>query len=322
MPQRELALNPKLGEWLVAVNAQVAKLKEAGFEPTPISARESLASLTTNFVEPGPEMLVGETLVHGGEYPVPVRIYQPGEPNTAESESAAEKAAIIYCHGGGHMAGSVSVYDPICRRFAEACGRTLISVEYRLAPENPYPAGLNDLINVVRHLGSALDRKKIDHNGRWILMGDSGGGALCASASRLLQHQPHSIDAQVLVYPSLDYTMQAPSIEENGRGYLLEKEKCLWYFQNYLQNAENPRQVSPLHGEFTRNLPASLVITAGFCPLRDEGVEYVRKVREGGANAEHLHFGDMIHAFLNIEKLVPDACDGVYRHAAEFLRGL
>ena len=312
-------LDPKLSEWLAAVNAQVAQLKAAGFEPTPISARESLANLTRNFVEPGPEMPVCETVVHGGEYAVPVRIYQPA--NT-RPEGDADSAAIIYCHGGGHMAGSVSVYDPICRRFAEACGRTLISVEYRRSPENPYPAALNDLLSVVRHLGMALDRKNIAHNGRWILMGDSGGGALCASATRLLQHQPHTIDAQVLIYPSLDYTLQMPSIEENGRGYLLEKEKIQWYFENYLQGAENPRQVSPLHGEFTRNLPASLVITAEFCALRDEGVEYVRKVREGGANAEHLNFGDMIHAFLNVENLVPDACAQVYRHTAEFLRGV
>ncbi|MCK7596654.1 alpha/beta hydrolase [Microbulbifer sp. CAU 1566] len=314
MPQPESTLNPKLGEWLVAVNAQVTNLKAAGFEPTPISARESLANLTKSFVDPGPEMAVSETLVHGGEYPVPVRIYQP--------ENRGEGAAIIYCHGGGHMAGSVSVYDPICRRFAEACGRTLISVEYRLAPENPYPAGLNDLVSVVRHLGAALDKKGVAHNGRWILMGDSGGGALCASASRLLQHQPNTIDAQVLIYPSLEYTMQAPSIEDNGRGYLLEKEKILWYFENYFQGSQNPYLASPLHGEFTAKLPATLVLTAEFCPLRDEGVEYVRKVREAGANAEHLHFGDMIHAFLNIENLVPDACDRVYRHVAEYLQGI
>ncbi|WP_043320084.1 alpha/beta hydrolase [Microbulbifer sp. HZ11] len=306
-------LEPKLAEWLVAVNAQVAQLKAAGFEATPVNARESLANLTRNFVEPGPEMAVADTVVKGGEYSVPVRIYQP--------EDATEGASIIYCHGGGHMAGSVSVYDPICRRVADVCKRTVVSVEYRLAPENPYPAALNDLISVVRNLGETLDRKNIAHNGRWILMGDSGGGALVATATRILQHQRHTIDAQVLIYPSLDYTMQAPSIEENGRGYLLEKEKILWYFENYLQGGENPYQVSPLHGEFTKNMPATMVITAEFCALRDEGVEYVKKVRAGGANAEHLHFDDMIHAFLNIENLVPEACDRVYRHVAEYLQG-
>ncbi|AQQ69026.1 carboxylesterase [Microbulbifer agarilyticus] len=307
-------LNPKLAEWLVAVNAQVAQVKAAGFEPTPVNARESLANLTAGFVTAGPDMKVSDTVVTGGEYAVPVRIYQP--------EGAIDGAAVIYCHGGGHMAGSVTVYDPICRRIADTSKRTVISLEYRLAPENPYPAALNDLISVVRHLGTALDRKGVVHNGRWILMGDSGGGALCASASRLLQHQPNTIDAQVLIYPSLDYTMQTPSIEENGRGYLLEKEKILWYFNNYLQGAENPHSVSPLHGEFTKNMPATLVVTAEFCALRDEGVEYVNKVRAGGANAELLHFDDMIHAFLNVESLVPEACERVYRHVAEYLQGV
>jgi len=307
-------LDPKLAEWLQGVNAQVAQLKAAGFEPTPISARESLANLTRTFVDPRPEMAVCETLVHGGEYAVPVRIYQPVNPGPGP--------AMIYCHGGGHMAGSVSVYDPICRRLAEACGRTLVSVEYRLAPENPYPAGLNDLISVVRGLGAALARKNIAHDSRWILMGDSGGGALCASASRLLQHQSHNIAAQVLIYPSLDYTMQFPSVDENGSGYLLEKEKILWYFDNYFQGAENRFQVSPLHGEFTGNLPKTLVATAEFCPLRDEGFVYLEKLRGAGVTAESLHFDDMVHAFLNLESLVPAACEKFYPRVAEFVRGV
>ncbi|WP_295797369.1 alpha/beta hydrolase [uncultured Microbulbifer sp.] len=306
-------LDPKLAEWLEVVNAQVAQVKAAGFEPTPTNARESLANLTAMFVQPGPQMAVTDTLVKGGEYSVPVRIYQPAERSPGP--------AIIYCHGGGHMAGSVTVYDPICRRIAEACGRTLVSVEYRLAPENPYPAALNDLLSVVRNLGPTLERKKIEHDNRWILMGDSGGGALCASASRLLQHQPHNVVAQVLIYPSLDYTMQLSSIEENGEGYLLEKGKIRWYFENYLQREENPYQVSPLYGEFTAKLPATLVATAEFCPLRDEGKQYVEKARAAGAVAELLQFEDMVHAFMNLEDMVPRACDKLYRHIAEFVRG-
>lgn len=307
-------LDPKLAEWLDAVNTQVAQLKAAGFEPTPISARESLANLTRSFVEPGPEMAVCETLVHGGEYAVPVRIYSP--------DKRTPGPVIIYCHGGGQMAGSVTVYDPICRRIAEACGRTLVSVEYRLAPENPYPAGLHDLVSVVRGLGAALDCKNIEHDNRWILMGDSGGGALCASASRLLQHRPHNIAAQVLIYPSVDYTMRHPSIEENGSGYLLEKEKILWYFDNYFQGVHNAYQASPLYGEFTGKLPPSLVITAEFCALRDEGFAYVDKLRRAGVETESLHFDDMIHAFVNLEKLVPAACEKFYRHVGEYVRGI
>lgn len=315
-------LDAKLAEWLEGLNVQVAQLKAQGFEPTPITARESLANLTRGFVEPGPEMRVCETLVHGGDYSVPVRIYQPqdGEPGPV----------IIYSHGGGHMAGSVSVYDPICRRVAAACGRTLVSVDYRLAPENPYPAGLNDLLAVVRGLGAALDRKGVAHNNRWILMGDSGGGALTAAACRLLQHERHyltaraegSIAAQVLIYPSLDYTMQLPSVDENGQGYLLEKGKISWYFDNYFRGAESRLQASPLHGEFTRALPPTLVTTAEFCPLRDEGFAYAQNLRDAEVPVEILHFEDMVHAFLNLESLVPEACEKFYRHVGEFVAGI
>ncbi|SHF21634.1 Acetyl esterase/lipase [Microbulbifer donghaiensis] len=307
-------LDPKLAEWLEGVNAQVAQLKAAGFEPTPISARESLANLTSAFVAPGPQMVVSETVVPGRRYNVPVRLYCPTEIESGPT--------IIYCHGGGHMAGSVTVYDPICRRIADQCRRRVVSVDYRLAPENPYPSGLEDLLSVVRGLGAALDRKKIAHDGRWLLMGDSGGGALCASASRLLQHERHSIAAQVLVYPSLDYTMQLPSIDENGSGYLLEKEKIGWYFENYFQRTENRRDASPLYGEFTGKLPQTMLVTAEFCALRDEGFAYLEKLRQANIAAELLHFDDMVHAFLNLEALAPKACEKFYRHVSEFVRGI
>ena len=314
MNQKVRQLDPKLAEWLGGVNAQMAQLKASGFEPTPIGARESLANLTRGFVEPGPEMPSCETLVSGNHYNVPVRIYSP------ENKSAGP--AIIYCHGGGQMAGSVSVYDPICRRIAQHCRRTVVSLEYRLAPENPYPAGLQDLLAVVRGGAAALEKKGIACDGRWILMGDSGGGALCASASRLLQHERHSLAAQVLIYPSLDYTMQLPSIDENGRGYLLETGKISWYFDNYFQGAENRFAASPLYGEFTHALPQTLMVTAEFCPLRDEGLAYAERLRDAGAAAESLHFDGMIHAFLNLESLVPESCDKFYRHVAEFVRSI
>lgn len=309
--QKARQLNPALAEWLENINAMMAQLKAAGFEATPTNARESLANLTRNFVEAGPEMPAVDTVVPGTHFAVPVRIYRPQENDGGP--------AIIYAHGGGHMAGSVSVYDPICRRIAQNCKRTVISVDYRLAPENPYPAGLEDLLAVVRGIGPALERKGIEHNNRWILMGDSGGGALCASANRLLQHERHNIAAQVLVYPSLDYTMQLPSIDENGGGYLLEKEKIGWYFNNYFQGVESRKACSPLHGEFTRNLPKTLMVTAEFCPLRDEGFAYADKLREVGVGADLLHFEEQIHAFLNLESVVPADCEKFYRHVAEFV---
>ncbi|WP_346838015.1 alpha/beta hydrolase [Microbulbifer sp. SAOS-129_SWC] len=307
-------LDVKLAEWLQTFNAQVAQLNAAGFEPTPISAREGLANLTRGFVAPGPQMAVCESLVYGAHYNVPVRIYQP--------EGAPAGPVIIYSHGGGHMAGSVAVYDSICRRIADACQRVVIAPDYRLAPENPYPAGIQDLLTVVRGAAATLEKKGIECDGRWILMGDSGGGAMTATASHLLQHERHRVIGQVLIYPSLDYTLQLPSIEENGRGYLLEKEKIGWYFDNYFQGAENRYQCSPLYGEFTGQLPPTLVVTAEFCPLRDEGFAYVQRLDDAGVAVQSLHFDGMIHAFLNMESLVAEDCQRFYRHAAEFVTGL
>lgn len=93
-----------------------------------------------------------------------------------------------------------------------------------------------------------------------------------------------------------------------------------WYFDNYFQRAENRFSASPLHGDFTRNLPATLMVTAEFCPLRDEGFAYVDKLRDAGVSVECLHFGDMVHAFLNLESLVPGACEKFYRHVGGFIR--
>ncbi len=127
------------------------------------------------------------------------------------------------------------------------------------------------------------------------------------------------IRRQVLIYPSLDYTLQSKSVNLNGEGYLLHKAKVEWLLENYFQNRENRKEVSPLYMKCSRNIPKSLVITAEFCPLRDEGLAYVRKLHDAGVEAELLHFYDMIHAFLNMEDLVPDECTAVYQKIATFL---
>lgn len=218
------------------------------------------------------------------------------------------------------MAGSVSVYDPICRKMAIATGHIVVSIEYRLAPEFPYPAGLEDIYHVAKNIWATLDAKKLNYIRRLSLAGDSAGGALCATVSHLSQSDPEiEIACQALIYPSLDYTSSFPSVDENGVGYFLEKEKMRWYFDNYFQHGEDARKVSPLFMEITPHMPATLVVTARFCPLLDEGIAYVGKLRGAGICAEHLNFDHMIHAFLNMERLVPDECAAVYRRVGEFL---
>jgi acetyl esterase/lipase len=114
--------------------------------------------------------------------------------------------------------------------------------------------------------------------------------------------------------------MSSASIELNGEGYLLQQDKIVWFFNNYFQKGVDRKKASPLYMELDGRMPESLVITAEFCPLRDEGLAYVEKLQAGGLRVENIHFEDMIHAFLNLEDLVKEECDTLYAAIAAFLK--
>ncbi len=312
--------HPALADWLERLNRLLADQAARGVEATPVTVRESMASMTATLVARGPDLpWVRDVMIATGAYPVPVRLYDPAPER--------EKPVTLFLHGGGHMAGGVSVYDPIARRLATASGHLVVSVEYRLAPECPYPLGLEDALAVARHLWPVLARHRRRVTRTLNLVGDSGGGALAATVSALAQDDPElRIHKQALIYPSLDYTLDHPSVAENGRGYLLETPRIHWYFDHYFQDGAAPdpirrRDASPLHMPISERLPATLVLTAGFCPLRDEGVAYVERLRAAGVPARHQPFPDMIHAWLNLEDLVPEACAESYRVVGDFLNG-
>lgn len=306
-------VSPKLQPWLENFNILLAELLADGFKPTPTNAREALANLTKAMVTDIPDIAwCQDDLIQGRGYDVPVRIYHPDPP--------MELPVLVYFHGGGHMAGSVTVYDPICRKMANATQHIVVSVDYRLSPESPYPAAVNDAYHVVKEVWLTLKRRQLAFHRRLSIAGDSAGGALCATVAHLAQFDDSvAIHRQAMLYPSLDYTMSSKSLQQNAVGYLLQKDKIAWYFDNYFQTSENRKTVSPFYMEFSQQLPESLVITAEFCPLRDEGFAYIEKIRHAGVAAEHLHFDDMIHAFLNLENLVKEECETVYLRIAEFL---
>jgi acetyl esterase/lipase len=219
------------------------------------------------------------------------------------------------------MAGGITVYDPICRRLARETEHIVISVDYRLAPECRYPAGIIDAVTVVKNIWKVLETRQLRHSRSLSIGGDSAGGAIAATVAHHYRHDEEvEIRRQILIYPSLDYTMRSASIELNGEGYLLQQEKIVWFFNNYFEKGVDRKLASPLYMELDGRMPESLVITAEFCPLRDEGLAYVEKLQAGGLRAENLHFEDMIHAFLNLEDLVKDECDTLYAAIAAFLK--
>lgn len=305
---------PQLGEWLKKYNRLLAAWLLKGVVQTPANARDGLARLTRTLVTEVPVLpfVADEFVVAGPGHAVPVRVFHP-EPTSA-------LPVLVYLHGGGHVAGSVAVFDPICRKIALATRHLVIAVEYRLAPEHPYPAGLQDALAVVAGYCSLLQRMGLPHQSRLAVVGDSAGGAMGATLAHVLLSQgAKTISQLVLLYPSLDYTLSLPSVEALASGYLLEKERILWYLHQYFQHNEERRAASPLFMDISASFPPTLIVSAGFCPLRDEATHYVQALKNSGVAVRHLHFDDMIHAFLNMESLVPDRCRAVYRAMADFL---
>lgn len=306
-------VHPNLRAWLDQLNPMVAEQKARGVEATPQMVRDSLAGLTTTFVTKTPELpRVRDMLAETPEGQVPVRLYHP-QPDTA-------RPVMVFFHGGGHMAGSVAVYDPIARKLAEATGMLVLSVDYRLAPETPYPGGLTDCLNVTRQVWALLEQAQVPFERRLVLAGDSGGATYAATVSRQLAGNTElNLTHQVLIYPSLDYTMDHPSITGHGDGYLLEEPRIRWYFDHYFADGEDRRAASPLHMPVPDGMPATLVITAGYCPLHDEGVAYARKLEGAGVECQLKDYADMIHAYLNLEDLVPETCSDTYNLISEFV---
>lgn len=304
---------PPLAEWLDKVNEAQRERHRRGFVRTPTNVREAFELITRTFVTERPQLpRVLDDLVPGMEYRVPVRVYHPA-PGRA-------LPIAVFVHGGGHVAGSVSVYDPIARRLALAARHVVVSVDYRLAPECPYPAGLQDVLTVVKGIREVLVARGVTHADRLALVGDSGGGALSATAAHLLQHEPGvELAALVLIYPSLDYTLSQPSVDALGTGYLLDRDRVGWYFDQYFQHAENRRDASPLFMACDNGFPRTLVLSAEYCLLRDEADAYAQRLQRAGVDVDYVLCEGMIHAFLNLEDLVPDDCRRVYARIAHFL---
>lgn len=307
------AIPAPLKEWLGKLREAQRLARAAGYRPTPTNVRESLDGLTRRFVTSIPPIaLVRDDLVPGPDYAVPVRIYHP----------APDRAlpVALFVHGGGHMGGGVSLYDGIARRLALAANRVLVSVDYRLAPECPYPAGLKDVLACAKRVFRTLEQNELAHEPRLAILGDSAGGALCASLSHLAQFEPGlTIEHQVLIYPGLDYTLSQPSTRELAEGYLLERDRMLWMFDAYLQNAEQRRQVSPLFMDLTPNYPRTLILCAEFDPLRDEGIAYHHRLQDQGIRSTQQTMPGVIHAFLNLEDLIPETCQLAYSSIGAFL---
>lgn len=307
-------VSEKLTAFLAQVNIAIAEAKRLNLPYQVETTRQNLENLSQFLTERVPVSFVEDRELVSGNRKIPVRVYNP--------QPTELLPVVIHYHGGGHMCGSLELYDPICRKLATSCQAIVIAVDYRLAPEHPYPAGIEDCEYVLANYRQLLEGMLF--NDEVIIAGDSAGGAICSTLARnSLTNLSLKIDKQILIYPSVDYTMRAQSVEENGSGFLLEKEKVVWYFNEYFQPADTlalRELASPLFGEFSPELPKTLIFSAGCDPLRDEAFQYVEKLKKANVKVEHVHLDTMIHAFMLLEDLVPEECRAVYQQIAEFVR--
>ncbi|PKG80086.1 alpha/beta hydrolase [Shewanella sp. Actino-trap-3] len=307
-------VSPKLIDFLALANSNIALAKQNNVQFTPTILRENLNKLGALMSDSPSVSYIADEALTLTDRTIPVRVYSPAP--------ELPLPVLVHFHGGGHMCGSVALYDPICRHLASIAQCVVISVEYRLAPEYPYPAGVEDCEYALIHYAQLLN--DVNHQDSVTIIGDSAGGAICTSLSmKSLTDKRIHIDQQILIYPSVDYTLTSPSLDSNGCGFLLETSRIKWYFEQYFkqsdQRSDQIKQASPLLGTINANLPKTLIFTAGCDPLRDEGIAYAKALSAAGVDVEHYSFDGMIHAYMLLHDLVKQECMTTYQRIAEFM---
>jgi acetyl esterase len=249
----------------------------------------------------GPRIEVGAvrevTLDEEGEVPVPARLYLPAqEPGGFDGPPPV----VVFLHGGGWVLGSVDSHDAVTRFLCRHARVAVLSVDYRLAPEHPFPAAVEDAVHAVRWARRHGERWGFDGS-RLAVAGDSAGGNLSAVACQQLRGTPAMPDLQVLVVPGVDFSRRTASRAAYGNGFFLTDSEIDWYEGHYLgpdTDRSDPR-ASPLLADDLSGLPPAYVVVAGFDPLRDEGEAYARALRDAGVPVTLRRHTALVHPFIN-----------------------
>jgi acetyl esterase len=258
----------------------------------------------------GPAVVVGsiaERVVTGPEgAPLRLRIYTP-----VADEGCADALlpALIYFHGGGLVAGTLDTHDPICRSLSNACGCIVLSVDYRLAPEHPFPAAIADGCHATAWTAAHAGELGIDPR-RLGVSGDSAGATLAAVVCQSVTASGRvKLALQFLLCPIMDFCATTPSRRDYAAGYLVDQATLEHDLEHYLGAGGDPAHphVSPLRSTDVSGLPPTCIHTAEFDPLRDEGAAYAARLQEAGIRTTYrCHFG-MIHLFYALGALIPYA---------------
>lgn len=238
---------------------------------------------------PSPDVAsIADIRLSDGEKGVPVRVYRP--------DRGSAESVIVFVHGGGFVWGSLDTHDALCRRMAQATGKAVVSVDYRLSPEAPFPAAEDDVILVARKVfEGALNG--ISEKCSISLCGDSAGGYLACHAAGKLIGAGIELERLALVYPALDPTCSAPSHTRNAQGPVLTSEAMTWFWSNHRLTPEHHFQTgSDLH-----RYPPTFLLAAEFDPLHDEAERFASELAGSGAEVEFMTAPGLVHGFLSLD---------------------
>ena len=272
-------------------------------EGSPAEGRAAYLALTFGSRTPEqvvPVASVQDTAVNGAAGPLKARIYRP--------EGDGPFPTVAFFHGGGYVIGDLDTHDNMCRDICRGARAVVVAVDYRLAPEHPFPAGIEDAMAATKWI--VAHASELGGNDTVAVAGDSAGGNFSAVVAQQLRDAGISLAAQFLIYPAVDHVAASyPSIEQNAKGYFLEANTMAWFYNHYaggFSDTMDPR-LAPLQATSLANLPPAVVVTAEFDPLRDSGAAYADALRAAGGKAEHIAGPGMIHGFFDMGRWSPGA---------------
>jgi acetyl esterase len=242
--------------------------------------------------------------IPGPKGDIPIRLYYPA--------GDGPFAVLVYFHGGGWVIGDLDTHHGFCHALAKTSGCLVVAVDYRLAPEHRFPAAVEDAYAATQWVAENPGLIQADPD-RFAVCGDSAGGHLAAVVSMMARdRQGPRIDLQVLIYPITDCRFDTPSYDQNQAGYMLTRDMMKWFWNHFIyeSQADDP-YACPLRAENFNDLPAALILTAEYDPLRDEGEAYGKKLQEGGVNVALSRYPGMIHGFIRMTAVLDKANDAL-----------
>jgi len=289
----------------------VKSIRKPGYYPPLPELRQQLRTMVTLMDEPAPALArIEDIRIPGPAGNIPARLYAAG--------AGAPVPCVAYFHGGGWVQGDLETHHGLCARLAKHAGALVVAIDYRLAPENKFPAAVEDCVAAYRWL-RAHARELGGDPARVAVAGDSAGGNLSAVVSQLTA--PSAPACQALIYPAVDFSYDTESHRAFENGHVIPRDRVQWYSEQYLRDDRDKADLraSPLRAPSLAGQPPAFIVTAGFDPLRDEGKAYADKLRAAGVDVVYREYPGQIHAFVSLTKAIPQGMAATLE-VAEYLR--